>query len=457
MVVGDTRRGIWERYEREQMVVETKHHGTVVELLEDIGLAPAREQEEIPALSLVLLTVDGLEAAELKGRLREPLPPGEAGEPRKEEYYDELCGDLRARRKQLELPGAPSNLDILLEHLRRTARVRYAGWTPTMGKNRDTEAIEGLPHWGGGDDRPEPASGFSIGARPSTPGRAFRVGILDSRLYPNPQLDGRYVSSDVLDSRKSYRAWEGHAAFIAGRILQRAPGADLDVRAVLSKDGRASSWQVAEQMASFLGSGLDVLNLSLGCPTADGEPPLLLQRAADVLSGETVLVAAAGNHGAQPRLELGESVDAPEILATVPRGPNSPMYPAALPNVVAVGASTGAESPDERATFTPKVPWLDLLAPGVGIPSTFVEGEVEIVVVEQERGRLVARAPRSLGRFTGGATWNGTSFAAADVTGAMIALATEQGWTVREALQALLRRVAVDRSVELPDDIRPAR
>ena len=454
--MSSTGRGPFERYEPEQIVVEMKHYEVVKELLRNSGLTLAKHSK-IPELSLMLLTVDGLDKADLGGRLRPPAPIEKSGARQHEEYYKELHEDLQTRRDKLKLPGSPSNLDILLEHLRRTAHVLYAGWTPTVGKNRDTEAIEGLPHWGGGDGRPE-RSDFTINLRPNTPGRAFRVGVLDSMLYPNPLLNGRYVSGDVLDIKETYRAWEGHAAFIAGRILKRAPGADLDVRAVLGKNGRSSSWEVARQMASFLGSGVDVINLSLGCPTADGEPPLLLQRAADVLAGETILVAAAGNHGAQEPLDLDDSTNAPEILATVPRRRESPMWPAALPNVVAVGATDSSEFGSQAglASFTPRVPWLDLLAPGVNVPSTFIQGGVEIVVVELEGGRLVERAPELIGTFDGAATWSGTSVAAADVTGAIVALAAEKGWTAREALRALLHPDCAGHSPQLPDDIRPA-
>jgi len=290
----------------------------------------------------------------------------------------------------------------------------------------------------------------------------FRVGILDTDLFPNPELNGRYVTGDVLAHKAIYRSWEGHAAFVAGRILSRAPGADLDVRAVLGENGRGSSWEVAKQMASFLGSGVDIIVLPFGAVTSDAEEPLLLTRAVDVLAGQTVLVAAAGNHGDQPPLgDLDGDADALGILATLPRYPNSPIWPAALPNVTAVGATDprGHQSADglpPLATFTPRVPWLDLRAPGVGVPSTFIDGEVERVTVELAGGHLEERRER-LGPFKGAAKWNGTSFAAGDATGAIVALAGKRGLTARQALQVLLHADHDDyQSAGLPDDVRPA-
>ena len=50
-------------------------------------------------------------------------------------------------------------------------------------------------------------------------------------------------------------------------------------------------------MAGFAGSGTEILNVSLGCYTEDGEPPLVLARAVSVLSPAILLIAAAGNHG----------------------------------------------------------------------------------------------------------------------------------------------------------------
>ena len=44
-------------------------------------------------------------------------------------------------------------------------------------------------------------------------------------------------------------------------------------------------------------SGVQVLNLSLGCSTADGQAPMVLERAIAQLTPTMAVVAAAGNHG----------------------------------------------------------------------------------------------------------------------------------------------------------------
>jgi hypothetical protein len=86
-----------------------------------------------------------------------------------------------------------------------------------------------------------------------------------------------------------------------------------------------------------------VLNFALGCLTRDGQPPLALARAIDLVTPTVVVLAAAGDHGAAPD----------------PGVRQAPVWPAALPGVVAVGAHTADGTP---APSTPALPWVDLTA-----------------------------------------------------------------------------------------------
>jgi subtilisin family serine protease len=68
--------------------------------------------------------------------------------------------------------------------------------------------------------------------------------------------------------------------------------------------------------------------------------------------------------------------------------------------------------------FTPKdVPWIDVLVPGEDVVSTFLQGDVH---VRDGDGTSITRS------FGGFASWSGTSFAAASVSGA-VAARTEPG------------------------------
>jgi subtilisin family serine protease len=83
------------------------------------------------------------------------------------------------------------------------------------------------------------------------------------------------------------------------------------------------------------------------------------------------------------------------------------MYPAALPQVISVGAldSTGAAAP-----FTNYGPWVDACTLGVDVVSIFFDGfdgdEPMVDGVDSDQ-------------FRGWATWSGTSFAAPRVVAAL--------------------------------------
>ncbi len=92
----------------------------------------------------------------------------------------------------------------------------------------------------------------------------------------------------------------------------------------------------------------------------------------------------------------------------------TPVWPAAFDQVVAVGATDG----DNLAPFSPQTSWVDLTAPGVDVESTYLNGEVKLATPSSES---------QTEKFSGSAYWDGTSFAAATVSGALAA-AIRPGW-----------------------------
>jgi hypothetical protein len=110
----------------------------------------------------------------------------------------------------------------------------------------------------------------------------------------------------------------------------------------------------------------------------------------------------------------------------VPAGvtPSTTSYPAALPEVVGVGA---IDADNKRAPFTPDpAPWISLLARGSDLNAAYLRGEV----------RLPDQSKTT--RFDGIANWAGCSFAAGVVTG-VIAARTEPGRrSARQALDELM-------------------
>jgi membrane-anchored mycosin MYCP len=309
-------------------------------------------------------------------------------------------------------------LDGLMAAVRTSCAGKYAGWVPTMGKNRLLDRVDGAGHIdgggvdniaggvagaghidGGGGGLPEQArkDEFKL-AKEKDLGRRVKVAVLDTRIYRHPALDGRLEidgRNERLANADGVPYSAGHATFVAGLIIQRAPHVILEVHNALNDQGQATAWDVACKMVDLAHTGVHVLNLSMGCFTDDGAPPLLFKRAVEVLAPGMVIVAAAGNHGGG-----GSSYDVT---------PKTPFWPAALDDVVAVGALTRN---GKRAEFSPNTPWVTLSAPGVGVVSTFLDGDVKIPA---------ARGGFELRPYNGFAKWSGTSFAAATITGKIAA------------------------------------
>jgi hypothetical protein len=297
--------------------------------------------------------------------------------------------------------------DDLLKTLREQL-VSQHGWCPLFGKNRHLENVVGMP---------QPRSmnaNDPIRANPPPPipfsaaGRGVRIGVLDTKIYAHPDLIGRFVAEpdsiygpflEPVPSRA------GHATFIASLITGLAPAAVVDARAVLNDNGKAKSWDTAKAMIRFADAGIDILNLSLGLRTADHLPPLLMSRVVELLSQKMLIVAAAGNHG-----ELND----PDLR-------KAPTWPAALPDVVAVGAR---DDHDNLSSFSPKLPWVTCTAPGEHLVGAYLNAIVKLTDDTTQQ-------------FAGYATWKGTSFATAKVSGAIAAVMKQGKVTAREALELL--------------------
>jgi hypothetical protein len=198
----------------------------------------------------------------------------------------------------------------------------------------------------------------------------------------------------------------GHGTFIAGLLLQRAPGATVQPIRVLSSDGIADEADLITALMALQGSGathLDVVNLSLGAYTHDNRPSPLLAEAIHGLGAKVAVVAAAGN-GASTR----------------------PFWPAALKSAIAVGALDA--SGDRPATFTNSGWWVDACVPGQDVTSSYLW-------FNGPDGKGGTHDPDL---FLGYAQWSGTSFAAAQVSGAIAAICAKTGVDAAGAARELL-------------------
>lgn len=287
--------------------------------------------------------------------------------------------------------------DVLMSVVRAKIRRDYGNWTPLLGKGRMT--VVGTPQSKGTDD-PSPEE------RPRRYvqgiGHGVRVAILDTPVAAHPDLPDTFVTArEMYTGTDEHPMRAGHGTFVAGLIRAEAPGAHLRAVGVLdSADGRASAWDVAEALVELADAGYDIVNLSLGSRTLDGEMPLLFARALQRLGPDTLVVASAGNRGAANNSAR-----------------KLPVWPAAQSEVVAVGAWDSG--------LTPNLPWVTCNAQGE-LVSTYLTGKV------------VLTDPPGLTTFEGYALWGGSSFATASVSGKIAARMVPGRVGAREAFARLL-------------------
>jgi membrane-anchored mycosin MYCP len=419
-----------EQYRGDQLVVALPHLKVVCHELDRLGAQLETDTDE--ALGLALLTVEN--TAAVAGRLSDDTEIQEALVRCGPEFPEQLGRNT-------------SQLDLLLRALRALFACRYAHWAPTMGKNRVVGSVKGFPHLGGGGvgDPMESGGGqFEASLGVSDTGGGVRVAVLDTAVVSHPELIGHFLAPPgaffppgQLPADGPLPSTLGHCTFATGLIVRRAPGAALEVRKVLEADATGDTWGAAKAMARLAGSGVDIINMSCGLMTDDNREPLLLSRAVELLTPDVVIVAAAGNHG---------DIDQHPIPGLEGIEPVTPIWPAAMNNVVAV---TAANEAGEFAEFSPKAPWVDLVAPGVNVESTFLNGNVSLQR-PANRATEATPEPRTFGGF---ARWSGTSFAAAAVSGTIAARTRPGHVGAQEALEELLQ--ASPASVPSADGIRP--
>ena len=108
------------------------------------------------------------------------------------------------------------------------------------------------------------------------------------------------------------------------------------------------------------------------------------------------------------------------------------MWPAAQTRVVAVGATDGEGNVPPWSPEPSEWPWVDVLAVGQDVESTFIDGRVTLPSPPQHQEELIEE------EFKGFARWSGTSFAAARVSGAIAQQMESDHVDARVALERLI-------------------
>jgi len=184
------------------------------------------------------------------------------------------------------------------------------------------------------------------------------IAVLDSGVQLNhPDLQERLLQGYNVNDGSTNAADElGHGTHVAGIIGATVDNQEgiagitwfnsvLPVK-VLNNSGAGSTYSVAQGIIWATDQGAKVINMSLG-NYASGD--FLHEAIKYAYERDVVLVAATGNDNT-----------------------NRPGYPAAYPEVFAVGATTSSK---ERATFSNYGDYVDVVAPGDSIASTYTGGQ----------------------------------------------------------------------------------
>ncbi|MBE2315895.1 S8/S53 family peptidase [Solirubrobacter sp. CPCC 204708] len=235
----------------------------------------------------------------------------------------------------------------------------------------------------------------SRGALPGD-GKGAKIAVLDTGMFEHEWLRSVQrapLSDDVWDVEgDGYGDNEsGHGTFIAGLIRQVAPAASIYAVKVLDSHGVGDDLTVATAM-SQLPADVNIVNLSLGGYTEGNQPPMAIATAMQAWQNKhRVVVAAAGNHADK-----------------------RPFWPAAFGPVVSVGAIEDREGVFAPASFSNYGDWVDLVARGAGLQSTFARETTKVAT-----GPTPSKSDPSI-TFEGWAEWDGTSFST-PIAAAMIA------------------------------------
>ncbi len=184
-------------------------------------------------------------------------------------------------------------------------------------------------------------------------GEGVRIAVLDTGVGNHPALEGaRIRSMDLLDPSRGGIDDNGHGTAVVYHLLARdefdtgmVPGADVLSLRVLHNDGTGDSFTLAQGIITAVNEGADIINLSLGTRSDSS----VLRAAVDfALSRNVTIVAAAGNDGVE-----------------------GAVFPAAYTDVFSVAA---VDARDRRAPFS-NFGKVDMVAPGYGLPSGWLDGE----------------------------------------------------------------------------------
>jgi thermitase len=231
------------------------------------------------------------------------------------------------------------------------ARAFEAPMVPALPLNGKDELLPRL--WGMAKIEAPKAWGVTTGSR------QVKVAIVDTGVdYNHPDLRGRttkgfdYINGDgdAMDDNEhgTHCAGSAAAGINDGGVVGVAPNVTIVPVKVLDAEGSGSYSSVANGIIYAADENVNVISLSLGGPTTS---PTLESAVRYAKDKGILVVAAMGNDG-----------------------DDVPQYPAAIPGVLGVGATT---SKDEIAYFSSRGNHISVSAPGDLIMSCIPGGKYE--------------------------------------------------------------------------------
>jgi subtilisin family serine protease len=200
--------------------------------------------------------------------------------------------------------------------------------------------------------------------------------------------------------------YTGHGTFVAGVVRTMAPSAEVIVTNVFLVAGSTLESDFVMRLQSAFRLGAHIFQLNVAGPSRNDLPLIALGQWIRRLcnSKGAVCVAPAGNSSRR-----------------------RPVWPAAFPEVISVGALGGDWR--GRASFSNYGPWVDVYAPGRDIVNAYATGTYTCHV-HPYTGRVR--------NFYGMAKWSGTSFSTPMVSGLIAARMSRTGENARQAAEVLL-------------------
>ncbi len=208
--------------------------------------------------------------------------------------------------------------------------------------------------------------------RQTTGSNSVRIAVLDTGIdYDHPEL-ADFIDKDssynFIDNNSDAMDYNNHGTHVAGIISASGDNdngtagvmweSELMAVKVLDDNGSGNEWALAQGILYAAGlldnqprQTADIINLSLGMSDPNHVPKTLKKAIERAAAEGIIIVAASGNNGSR-----------------------GVIYPAAFPEVIAVGAleENGSEMP-EVAGYSNYGPEIDVTAPGSLIYSTIAD------------------------------------------------------------------------------------